>query len=99
MKRSTFALPCLAALLLVACDDPASTTTISKSPVRGNTVVSTPASNGTYTRTVYGHDLFGNRTVRVTRGHENATAQEDLLVAGLGLVFGIVTELLNQRSR
>lgn len=89
----TLLLPALLALaaLTVSCDDQSgktSTTTVSKSPVAKDTVVSTRAGDGSYTRTQYGEDFFGNRTIKTTRGHQNATWQGDLLTA----VFKAIVE-------
>lgn len=70
---------CCSILTLTSCEDE-ETTTVSKSLWGGDTIVSRSNSNGSYTRTEYGTDFFGNRTVTTSRGHSNATEQGDLTV-------------------
>ncbi|MEI7929324.1 MAG: hypothetical protein WCH40_12295 [Verrucomicrobiales bacterium] len=91
MKTKLFLIPGLiASLFLTSCKDE-QTTTVSKSLWGGDTIVSRSDSSGTYTRTEYGSDLFGNKTISVSRGHENATEQGDLgvmILKGVASVFG-----------
>ena len=70
----SFYLPILA---LTSCEDE-QTTTVSNSLFGDNTIVSRSNSSGSYTRTEYGSDFFGNKTIKVSRGHENATEGGDL---------------------
>ncbi len=80
MKTKLFLIPGLiASLALTSCEDE-QTTTVSKSLWGGDTIVSRSDSYGTYTRTEYDSDLFGNRTISTSRGHSNATEQGDLTV-------------------
>jgi hypothetical protein len=87
MKRTTItASLCAAVLSLISCNEDGQTTTVSKSLWSKNTIVSHSTSNGTFTRTQYGKDFWGNAQTTVTRGHPNATQQGDL--AEIGLKFG-----------
>ena len=80
MKTKILLIPAFALLLsLVSCEDQ-QTTTVSKSLWGDNTIVSRSNSNGTFTRTEYGSDFFGNQKITTTRGHTNATEQGDLTV-------------------
>jgi hypothetical protein len=90
MKTKILFLPAiLCSLLLVSCEEE-QTTTVSKSLWGGDTIVSRSDSYGSYTRTEYGKDFFGNKTISVSRGYENATEQGDLtalVFKGLVSVF------------
>jgi len=80
MKTRLLLIPSLISLLaLTSCEDE-QTTTVSKSLWGDDTIVSRSSSNGGYTRTEYGSDFFGNKTITTSRGHENATEQGDLVV-------------------
>jgi len=68
---------CLPFPALAYCEDE-QTTTVNKSLLRDNTIVSRGSSKGSYTRTEYGSDFFGNKTIEVSRGHENAAEQGDV---------------------
>lgn len=93
MKTKLLLIPGLLSLLaLTSCQDE-QTTTVSKSPWSGNTIVSRNDSRGTYTRTEYDSDFFGNRTINVSRGHENATQQGDLVVM---LLEGLASLLFDE---
>jgi hypothetical protein len=58
----------------------------------GDTIVSRSNSSGSYTRTEYGSDFFGNKTTSVSRGHDNATEQGDLLVLILEGLASLIAE-------
>lgn len=88
---------CALAAFLISCEDQGKTTTVGKSLWKGDTIVSTPSSDGTFTRTQYGKDFWGNRTITVTPGHSSPSQQEDLLLLGLHLVVGIIDELSKPR--
>ena len=68
----------IAMLTLVSCEDK-QTTTVSKSLWGDDTIVSRSNSDGSFTRTEYGNDFFGNQRITTTRGHDNATEQGDLV--------------------
>ena len=78
-------------LSLVSCEDK-QTTTVSKSLWGDNTVVSRSNSNGSYTRTEYGNDFFGNPTITTSRGHSNATEQGDLAILLLEAAAALFVE-------
>jgi hypothetical protein len=81
MKSRHLLIPaCIAMLTLISCDEGTRTTTISKSLWGDDTIVSRSDGYGTYTRTEYGNDFFGNQTITTTGGHANATEQGDLAV-------------------
>lgn len=80
----------IASLFLVSCEDE-QTTTVSKGFL-GDTIVSRSNSSGTYTRTQYGNDIFGTKTISTTRGHDNATQQGDLLVLILEGIGSLLSE-------
>lgn len=89
MKTRLLLIPSLiASLFLVSCEDE-QTTTVSKSLWSGDTIVSRSCSDGSFTRTQYGNDIFGNRTITTTRGHDNATQQGDLAVLVLEAAVAI----------
>lgn len=93
MKTRLLIIPaCIAMLPFVSCEDK-QTTTISKPLWGDNTIVSRGNSNGSYTRTEYGNDFFGNQTVTTSRGHENATEQGDLATFLLEAAAAIFVEL------
>ena len=80
MKNKFLLIPgCLSILALASCEDE-QTTTVGKSLFGGNTIVSRSCSDGSYTRTEYGSNFFGDRTITTSRGHSNATEQGDLTV-------------------
>jgi len=79
-------------LPLVSCEDK-QTTTVSKSLWGDDTIVSRSNSNGSYTRTEYGNDFFGNQTVTTSRGHSNATEQGDLAAILLEAAAAIFVEM------
>jgi len=85
---------CLAILPLVSCEDK-QTTTVSNSLWGDDTIVSRSNSNGSYTRTEYGKDFFGNQTITTTRGHSNATEQGDLATFLLEAAVAIFSEFSN----
>lgn len=92
MKTKLLLIPALISLMaLTSCKDE-QTITVSKSVLGNNTIVSRSNSSGTYTRTEYGKDLFGNITITTSRGHENATEQEDLLVMALEVAASLLTD-------
>ena len=68
----------------------ASRTVVSESLFGNDTIVSSQTSDGGYTRTQYGEDFFGNKTVDVSTGHENATEQGDGVIAGLVVIVGVL---------
>lgn len=79
MKRTTItASLCAAVLSLISCNEDGQTTTVSKSLWSNDTIVSHSTSNGTFTRTQYGQDFWGNPQTTVTRGHPNATQHGDV---------------------
>lgn len=94
MKNKFLLIPiCVFIFALCSCDeDHSQRTTVSQSLVSKSTIVSHQASDGTFTRTQYGKDFFGNPTTTVTRGHENATQQGDLLVGALEILSMLLTE-------
>ena len=97
MKTKLLLIPGVIFLMAMnSCEDQhQQTTTVSKSLFGGETIVSSSDSHGTFTRTEYGRDLFGNRTISSSRGHSNATEQEDLLV----VVFKVVVALLAESAQ
>ena len=95
MKTKLFLIPSLiASLFLVSCQDE-QTTTVSESLWSGDTIVSRSNSSGTYTRSQYGNDIFGNRTITTTRGHDNATQEGDLLML---LLEGLASAIANSEN-
>jgi hypothetical protein len=65
---------------------------VSKSLWSSDTIVSNSNSNGTFTRTQYGNDLWGNRQITVSRGHANATQQGDMVDMGLKALASFLNE-------
>lgn len=94
MKNKFLLIPAsISILALCSCDeDHSQRTTVSQSLVSKNTIVSHSRSDGTFTRTQYGTDFFGNRTTNVTQGHANATQQADFLIGALKLLFIVLTD-------
>lgn len=94
MKNKFLLIPAsISILALCSCDeDHSQRTTVSQSLVSKNTIVSHSRSDGTFTRTQYGTDFFGNRTTNVTQGHANATQQADFLIGALELLFMVLTD-------
>ena len=93
MKRNvikTF-VKCLPFLLISSCleDDDV---VVSESPF-GETVVSHQTSGGDYTRTTYGTNFFGDETINVSKGHQNATYKQDLVGLGLQLVMEVTPKI------
>jgi hypothetical protein len=89
MKTKLILISGLTSLLAFTSCNEDQTTTVSKSLWGCDTIVSRSDSAGTYTRTTYGNDLFGNNTIGVSRGHENATEQGDLIVLVLELAASL----------
>jgi len=81
MKAKSVSLTLLSLLILLmsACSQEPSTK-VSKN-IWGDTVVATPTSSGTFTRTTYSTNWYGKDVTTVTRGHENATQQQDAMIA------------------
>ncbi|MEX2580604.1 MAG: hypothetical protein WD342_16220 [Verrucomicrobiales bacterium] len=80
MKTRLLLIPaCAFFLSLVSCEDQ-QTTIVSESLWGDDTIVSRSNSNGTFTRTEYGSDFFGNQKITTTRGHEYPTERHDLTV-------------------
>lgn len=77
---------------LISCNEDQQTTTVSKSLWSKDTIVSRCASNGTFTRTQYGHDFWGNRQISVSRGHANASQQDDLVAIGANALFSFLNK-------
>lgn len=93
MKKSAIcALLCTIAIGLVSCDEDGQTTTVSKSLFSNDTIVSHSNSNGSFTRTQYSRDFWGNRQTEVSRGHSNATQQGDLMEMGLKIGAAVLSE-------
>jgi hypothetical protein len=93
MKRPIFyTCLCAAIMSLISCNEDGQTSTVSKSLWSNDTIVSNSSSNGTFTRTQYGNDFWGNREITVSRGHANATQQGDLLEIGVKLGIAILSE-------
>ena len=90
MKVYKLLVTLVACLFLSACDED---TVVSQSMWDNDTIVSTRDSSGTYTRTEYGHDWFGNRTTNVSRGHEQATHAGGLLAAGVLVVLVVLAKV------
>jgi hypothetical protein len=83
MKRALiYACLCASTMSLISCHEDGQTTTVSKSLWSHDTIVSHSNSTGTFTRTQYGQDIWGNRQITVSRGHANATQQGDLVSMG-----------------
>lgn len=94
MKPSIIAsLASVVALSLTACNEDGQSTTVSQSLWSKDTIVSSSAADGTFTRIQYGSDMWGNSETVVSRGHSNATEQGDILVKGLELAVGLAVEL------
>jgi len=85
-------LPCALAMSLISCKEDGQTTTVSRSLWSNDTIVSHSNSNGSFTRTQYGHDFWGNPRTVVTRGHSNPTQQDDLLAIGFKVGAAILSE-------
>jgi len=95
MKPKLLLIPGVIFLMAInSCEDQ-QTTTVSKSLMGSNTIVSSKNSQGSFTRTEYSNDIFGNRTISNSRGHANATEQGDLLM----LVFHVVVALLAESDQ
>jgi hypothetical protein len=93
MKRPIFyTCLCAAIMSLISCNEDGQTTTVSKSLWSNDTIVSHSNSNGTFSRTQYGNDFWGNRQITVSRGHANATQQGDLVDIGLRALAKVLND-------
>lgn len=97
MKKTI--LPILAlvpVLMLASCNEDSRTTTVSKSILGNSTIVSSLGAGGSFTRTAYGKDFFGNQTIDVSRRHQCATQQGDLALLCIELAGRLVMELMSK---
>lgn len=81
----------VACLSLSACNED---TVVSQSMWDGDTIVSTRAGDGSYTRTEYGTDWFGNKTTKVSKGHDQATHAGELLAMGAVVALVVVVKCM-----